>query len=223
MNEAVDPRQPLGDEEGYVVRADDCLASIAEKFGFFWETLWDHPRNAELKRVRRDPNILLRGDRVFVPDLQPKKEDAAVDRVHRYKRRGVPEILRLQFLDEQDAPRAGVSYRFEIDGEVRTGTLDGEGYLQQWVPPRARDARLELEPEDEATSRGPEVYELDIGRLQPAETPGGAAARMQSLGFYSPGQSFHHALEAFQIFHELDATARLDDDTVDLLRELYGS
>jgi N-acetylmuramoyl-L-alanine amidase len=50
----------------------DCVLSIAEQYGFFWETVWNHPSNAELKKKREDPAILYPGDVVFVPEKRLK-------------------------------------------------------------------------------------------------------------------------------------------------------
>ena len=54
------------------VTQGDCFLSIAEANGFFWETLWNHPENKTLKAERKDPAVLLPGDKVFVPDNHKK-------------------------------------------------------------------------------------------------------------------------------------------------------
>ncbi|MFH1075402.1 MAG: hypothetical protein V1753_00935 [Pseudomonadota bacterium] len=51
----------------YIVKQGDCIESIAFKHGLFWETVWNHPNNQQLKQERKNPNILLAGDKVFVP------------------------------------------------------------------------------------------------------------------------------------------------------------
>ena len=43
------------------VKPGDCILSIVDAKGFFWETLWEHPENGELREKRLDPNTLLPG------------------------------------------------------------------------------------------------------------------------------------------------------------------
>jgi len=42
------------------------MGSIAFAHGHFWKTLWELPANADLKRARKHPHILLPGDRVTI-------------------------------------------------------------------------------------------------------------------------------------------------------------
>src|SRR5258708_33469109 len=53
----------------YTVVQGDCISSIAAQNGFGrWQTVWDRPENAALKKTRKNPNALSPGDQVFVPD-----------------------------------------------------------------------------------------------------------------------------------------------------------
>jgi N-acetylmuramoyl-L-alanine amidase len=58
----------------HTVKQGDCISSIAHETGFFWETLWNHPDNAKLKQLRKNPNALLPGDVVSIPDQRVKQE-----------------------------------------------------------------------------------------------------------------------------------------------------
>ena len=64
------------------MKEGECVGSIAFEHGFFPDTLWDHPNNAELKGKRGDPNVLLAGDVVHVPDLRPKEVAVAAGQSH---------------------------------------------------------------------------------------------------------------------------------------------
>src|SRR4051812_23195035 len=45
------------------------MSSIAHDFGFLnFETILNHPKNAELKKNRANPQVLFPGDEVFIPD-----------------------------------------------------------------------------------------------------------------------------------------------------------
>ena len=92
--------------QDYKVKAGDCVNSVAYTHGFFWKTIWNHPNNSDLKSRREDPNILLDGDVIHIPDLRQKQESGAVDSHHRFKVKGVPAKLRLQFLGAPDFKRS---------------------------------------------------------------------------------------------------------------------
>jgi len=77
------------------VLSGDCIHSIADAYGHFWETVWSHPDNSDLRRKRDTPAVLQPGDEVVVPDLRVESESAATDKKHRFRRRGVPVSLRI--------------------------------------------------------------------------------------------------------------------------------
>ena len=98
------PPATVGQGE-YVVKAGECMSSIAFKQGFFWQTLWDLSENSELQRVRKDPFVLLAGDRVHIPHIRPKMESGGTEQKHTFRRKGVPAHFTLTLLT-QGNPRA---------------------------------------------------------------------------------------------------------------------
>ncbi len=82
----------------YKVKQGDCLASIAETHGFFWETLWNLPENSELRRKHQEPTILLPGDIVRIPKLREKQDSGATEQRHQFRKKGTPALLRLQIM-----------------------------------------------------------------------------------------------------------------------------
>lgn len=85
----------------YKVREGDCISSIAYENGFFPDTIWNHPDNTELKRLRKEMNLLEVGDIVKIPEKEEKEESAAPEQKHRFRKKGVPAKLKMKILKEQ--------------------------------------------------------------------------------------------------------------------------
>ncbi|MGO4782046.1 hypothetical protein AB4084_41815, partial [Lysobacter sp. 2RAB21] len=58
--------------EQYAIGKGESLASIAKERGFLWRTLWEHGNNAKLKAKRKNPNQLVEGDALFLPEKGDK-------------------------------------------------------------------------------------------------------------------------------------------------------
>ena len=207
----------------HTIRSGDCISSLAFRHGFFPDTLWGHPDNADLKRRRRDPNVLLAGDLVAVPDLRPKEEDAATQVRHRFRRKGVPEKLRIKIEDEEGKPVASTPYEITIDGKHRRGKTDAEGWVIESIPPDARGGTLLV------GKRGEEQeHQLNLGHLDPIEELTGVQARLKNLGFDCgvDGQlsdATREAIKKFQVERALDPTGEPDDATREQLKQEHQS
>ncbi|HEX9982653.1 MAG TPA: peptidoglycan-binding domain-containing protein [Thermoanaerobaculia bacterium] len=201
----------------YEVKEGDCLASIAFEHGFAVDSIWEHPDNAELKKARGDGYTLLPGDLVTIPDLVPKAVPCVTGRTHRFRRRNVPEILRLELYDDEK-PRARVAYTVEIDGRKSEGVTTDKGEIAVPIPPNARQGTLVLEDTSE-------TFVLQLGRLAPASHASGALARLVNLGYVETAEQkeLGEALLAFQRAAELEETGVLDEATIARLIEEHGS
>lgn len=194
-----------------VVAQGDTIESIALETGFFSDTLWDHPANAELKAARGNRNVLLPGDRVTIPPKEMKIEPAATTKRHRFRRKGVPSVFRLEVF-RFGKPRAGVEYTLTVDGTVFTGHADDAGLIVHWVPPDARTGTLVVGPEEQ-------TYELDFGHMDPISEMTGVQKRLLNLGYDcgpadgTPSEKTRQALFEFQRAHGLSATGEADDET----------
>ena len=69
----------LAPAQDHTVVPGDSMASLAKQYGFTWEQLWEHPKNQELAKLRENPNTLMTGDVVFIPDIEPKTVDVPVE------------------------------------------------------------------------------------------------------------------------------------------------
>jgi N-acetylmuramoyl-L-alanine amidase len=93
------------------------MAAIGAAYGYNWQTLWNHPQNANLKNTRKDPNVLFPGDFVFIPEKTLRLENCVTDKCHKFVLKGVPEILRICLLNEFDHPLSGIDYELQVGAE----------------------------------------------------------------------------------------------------------
>lgn len=201
----------------HVVAKGDCLSSVAFQNGYFPGTIWEHPQNEELRTLRGDPNVLLEGDRLFLPDKDPKTTACPTGKRHRFVRRGVPARFRLQVMNA-DKPRPNLKYKLTIDGKLELkGATDGDGVLDVPIPPDAHRGLLFIE-EDGAE------YELRFGGLSPLAADSGVRHRLANLGYLrsedAPDGDLPAAITMFQRKHGLEPTGVLDEDTA---AELQGA
>src|ERR1700722_13430648 len=63
------PRVAAGGRvQPYVIRQGDYLAKLAYTFGFDADAVWKDPANADLRKIRSDPNMLWPTDIRYIPD-----------------------------------------------------------------------------------------------------------------------------------------------------------
>lgn len=205
----------------HTVASGECISSIAYAHGLFPETVWEHEANAELRKTRKNPNVLQPGDVLTLPDRGTRSERLATGARHEFRRRGIPEKLRLRFVDANGKARAGAAYTLTVDGKAKEGVTDGDGALEEFVPPDAQAAQLSL---------GGETYELELRALQPATTEAGQRARLCNLGFLDPADAegegadaaLQAALKAFQKSQKKRETGLADDATIAALEAAHG-
>jgi len=212
----------MPDDGGQIYKAepDDCISSIASQFGFFWKTLWFHPQNAQLRQLRKNPNVLMENDQVWIPAKQIRQESKPTDATHTFTVKGIPTLFRMCFLDS-GVPRANVPYVLTIDGKPFNGSTDGDGKIEVPIPPNAQQGTLVLGQGKEA-----KTFSLDLGVLAPVSEPDGAIKRLQSLGYHcglDPQAGLAGALKSFQSDNSLPVTGDLDDATQSKLSQVFGS
>lgn len=198
------------------------MASIAHQHGFTWQTLWNLPANAELKR-QRQPNVLLPGDQVTIPPIRLREESRPTDQLHKFQLAGQSCQLKLRFLDDKKQPRSGVAYTLTIDGKTTSGTLDGAGSLNVPIPPDASQGNILLQTEPD-----PETYPLNFGHLDPDSLPTGIRGRLNNLGFSCASDGdvdadLQAAIKRFQIANDIPPTGELDDRTRQALKQGHQS
>ena len=209
-------------DEGQTIEVgpEDSILSISKQNGFFWKTIWNHGKNSELKALRKEPEILQQGDKVYVPKLETKSVDKSTEARHKFKLRGEQAKFQMQ-LRRLGQPRSGEPFIMKIDGVLTNGTTDGDGWVKCDIPNDASSGEILLQ-------EGTEIIPFSIGRLDPADSPSGVRQRLSNLGFPdeeggSAKEMPAGALKKFQAKNKLEETGKHDGPTKAKILELHPS
>ena len=204
------------------INQKECIENIAEKYGLCWETIWNDPQNRDLRNQRDDPNILMPGDVLFVPDKSLHEEQGATEQRHRFRRKGVPSTLQIE-INHQGIPRANEPYVLKIGGKLIQGETDADGIVLEQIPPGVKDGKL-------IVGEGEEQQEYDIcfGHLDPIDLVSGVQERLCNLGFDCGsidgviGEKTRLAISDFQSKYDLKKTGDIDEETRNTILKEYG-
>jgi len=201
------------------VKQGECISSIAAKYGFLSETIWDDAANADLKKKRGDPNILAPGDVVVIPDIRLSEESGGAEKRHTFRRPNANTILSLRLLSDGE-PVAETPYELMVENDVREGNTDSDGCLEEMIPALVTRVCLTLD--------GEETLQMELGALDPITVVSGIQARLYNLGLYcgkidgQVGEETAAAIREFQRKNELQESGETDSQTQDRLQELHG-
>jgi hypothetical protein len=199
----------------HTVQQGECLLSIAEHYGFSWQTVWQYGENAELRKLRADPNILFPGDVVIIPDKDVKGVSRPTGASHRFVKGINRAKVKIRLLID-DQPLANTPFRLAVDGRWIDGATDAAGMLEVNVPPLATEGSLVFTVMDSE-----QTFPLRFGGLDPVTEPSGAMQRLQQLGFNTSGDPAD-AIGEFQNKAGLPVSGQMDDATRASLKDAYG-
>lgn len=207
----------------HTVKAGEHLSGIAAQYGFKnADTIWNDPKNADLKKLRKDPHVLRPGDEVFIPDKRAQQLLAPAGARHKFQIARKKLKLRLSVLDFRGDPVVSKDVTLECEGAKAEGT-DGDGFIELMISPAAKTATLTVDGD---------VTEVQIGHLDPVSDIDGVRARLANLGYLAlregvdgeaEGEDLRLAIRDFQVDNDLDVTGELDDATRAKLEEIHGS
>ncbi|WP_214510398.1 peptidoglycan-binding domain-containing protein [Pseudomonas brassicacearum] len=172
---------PGGDGIVLALGATESVDSVAYAYGHARSTLWDHPRNAELRRQHPDGTTLATGDLLFVPPRTTATfEQNATGRRHTFRVLNTPAMLRFR---PYALAGQGLARHFEV---LRGGALLGRGTAEA-----NGDIVWPLEPTaDDITVRVTfdgflRDYRLRLRALDPISTLKGVQQRLCGLGYFN--------------------------------------
>jgi N-acetylmuramoyl-L-alanine amidase len=212
-------------EEGryHVALYNECVSSIAVKEGLYWEDVWNHPKNEQLREKRKNPNILKEKDRLFIPKKEMHYASGETGKRHTFTHKGVPLTIRIQ-IQELTRPIKNEKYtiRFE-DHSKYEGTIDAEGYVEIPLRPHLKAGDMIIH-----TAEGDEEFPFTVGDVDPITTTSGVQQRLANLAYDCDvsgkmDETTRDAIARFQSEHDLEATGELDQKTRELLEKEHGA
>lgn len=218
----------------HIVKQGEHLSRIANESGFGDPVvIWDAPENADLRQKRRNPDALMPGDQLFVPERQTKEESGSTDQRHRFRLRGGRLVLRIRLLGFDSQPLPDTPCELHVDGNAFPLRTDADGRIEHWIPKPAEDAHLVFNDPQLPFDL---IVPIRIGHLDPIEESSGQRSRLANLGYISVGdrqgdaehgeeyadQPLAHAVEEFQCDHGLAVDGICGPKTQAKLEEIYG-
>ena len=211
----------------YTVQQGDHLSKIAKAFGFSdFHTIWDDPNNSELKRQRQNPNVLLPGDSLYVPDRKLREESRSTDQSHQFTMKTVALKLRMILEDQYETPIANASCILTLGSDSRQVTTDANGQIEEDISPDVHDAALVIQ--DAQTPLDNTRIAIKIGDLDPVTEITGQIARLNNLGYFagdvtSPDHvAMESAVEEFQCDNNLAVDGVCGPKTQAGLKKAHG-
>ena len=166
------------------VAQGEFLSKIARAHGFSDDrTIWDAPENTALREQRKDPNVLLPGDRLFIPDRELREEARFTDQRHRFKVTGQTLRLRIKLMGLRNEVLAGHECTLTVEAEGKNDTTTPSGIIENTISPTAGTGVLLDRGKPGGRFRVQREIPLRIGNLDPVDTISGQLARLNNLGY----------------------------------------
>lgn len=197
----------------HIVKDGDHLSKIAKRFGFrSFRTVWNDAGNALLRALRVNPNVLLPGDVVFIPDKQDRDEAVQTGRRHTFFTTTPSLRLRVVLKDRFDTPLGGEPCTLEIDGDARPVITSNDGVIERSIAVNAEGGQLSIVGV---------AVPVGIGRLHPVDDASGWLARLNNLGYHggdtvnASTADLRSAVEEFQCDFGLPVVGLAADGALD--------
>lgn len=208
----------------HVVQQGEHATSIARKYKFIsFKTIWDDAGNADLRKKRKNPNVLLPGDVVFIPDRQEKKVTLATTKLHHFTVKVQPLKLRIVVKDWMEQPVKNSDYTLQVAGSTDKKKTSETGLIE-------KDLSANVDAQLGKLTVADDTVDVKVGHLDPEDTQSGQVARLNNLGYDAGAiekldqERLRSAVEEFQCDHKVmkPPTGVCDTKTQAKLVEVHG-
>lgn len=209
-----------------VISQGKTILSLAYQEKMPWEKIWNDSHNKELRDSREnDPDLLLPGDIVTIPDFEPKEVDGETEEKHRFRCVTLKRGLYLELVRANGELLQNHTYRLTVGKKIYEG--DCSEPIDIDLPMEAKSGLLTV-----LNDEGIEVdnEELKFDYLDPIvdskKSVTGLQARLNNLGYFAgdvDGQfeEITEAIRQFQSDNGVAATGK-PEDIPDLVKKNYG-
>src|SRR3954468_13505009 len=162
------------------VKQGETLSRLADRYHLGdYRVIYNHPKNADFKRRRPNPDVIFPGDQVFIPEPTIREQAGSTDCRHRFRLRKPQNMLRIAIEDAAGERLRNAAYEITFELVKLTGSTNGDGMLEQRIPLHIEEAILKI---------GDLNWTLKIGHLNPMEDApddgnSGIQARLRNLGY----------------------------------------
>lgn len=212
----------------YTVQQGDCLSSLAKAFGFAsFHSIYDHANNAAFRQLRPNPNVLLPGDQLYIPDKKLRAEAVSTDDTHRFQVKATKTMIRVVAVDPSGQPLKQRAYTLIVGTTKTKGQTGSDGLIEAEIEADVSEGTLSVA--GPGAKDPPFVRELSLGSLDPATEVSGAQGRLRNLGFDCGepdgvvDDDAAGAIAAFQRCYGLQVDGALGATVQDKLKLTHGS
>lgn len=194
----------------HAVKQGEHVSGIAAVYGFSsYRSIWNHPENENLKKLRKNPNVLYPGDSLYIPDRETREEAKQTEQRHTFKKTAGEVVLRVKVLDLQNRAQSEPG-SINSHGVHRDLSDKGDGVLQGEIPANLKSAFLFFPWSGKEKEPSPDLrIPISIGALDPITERSGQRQRLNNLGYFAgfsekSEAQFIRALQEFQCDHLTD-------------------
>ena len=213
----------------HTVAQGETLTRIARQYKFSSAmALYNHPANAEFRQLRSNPDLIYPGDKIVIPDIEPKVISIATGKQHVFCLPRESEMFRVKIQNRRGRAWQGKKVVLNLAGQQLETSIGADGLIELELP-NGDESEGTLDVFMDATSDQPtHRFELQLGHLDPVETLSGVQARCNLLGFDCGvadgvmGAKTRAGVKAFQAANGLDADGIPGPKTQAKLKEIYG-